>query len=109
MTTNTHIPFVDLITPHRELEEQLLAVCRNALGTGTFIGGPAVEEFENQFAEYCQVKHCVGVGSGTDALRFALMASGVGPGDLVITVPNTFIATAEAISQTGAMPDFVDV
>ena len=68
-----------------------------------------VEAFEKEFATFCGVTHCIGVGSGTDALRFALMASGVRAGDAVITVPNTFIATTEAISQTGAVPEFVDV
>ena len=61
------------------------------------------------FAEFCDAKHCVGVGSGTDALRFALMAAGIATGDIVITVPNTFIATTEAISQAGARPEFVDI
>ncbi len=68
-----------------------------------------VEEFERDFAAFCATRHCVGVGSGTDALRFALIAAGIGPGEIVFTVPNTFIATAEAISQTGARPDFVDI
>ena len=68
-----------------------------------------VEEFEKTFAEFCGAKYAVGVSSGTDALRFSLMASGVQPGDVVVTVPNTFIATTEAISQTGALPEFVDV
>jgi dTDP-4-amino-4,6-dideoxygalactose transaminase len=68
-----------------------------------------VEEFERQFAAFCGTQYCVGVGSGTDALRFALMAAGVRPGDIVITVPNTFIATTEAISQAGAAPMFVDI
>jgi dTDP-4-amino-4,6-dideoxygalactose transaminase len=68
-----------------------------------------VEEFEKEFAVFCGTEHCVGVGSGTDALRFALIAAGVRPGDTVVTVPNTFIATSEAISQAGARPDFVDI
>ena len=68
-----------------------------------------VEEFEREFAEFCQAGHCLGVGNGTDALRFALIAAGVRSGDTVVTVPNTFIATTEAISQAGARPDFVDV
>ncbi len=68
-----------------------------------------VEEFETAFAQFCDARYCVGVSSGTDALRFALMAAGIGPGNSVITVPNTFIATAEAISQAGATPEFVDV
>jgi dTDP-4-amino-4,6-dideoxygalactose transaminase len=68
-----------------------------------------VEEFEKAFATFCEVSNCVAVSSGTDALRFALMASNIQPGDVVITVPNTFIATTEAISQTGALPEFVDI
>ena len=103
------IPFLDLITPHRELETELLQVVQHALRTAHFIGGPMVEEFENAFAKFCDTRHCVGVSSGTDALRFALCASGIGAGDAVVTVPNTFIATTEAISQTGALPEFVDV
>jgi len=103
------IPFLDLVTPHRELKDELTAVFEHALETAGFIGGPMVEDFERTFARYCDTQHCVGVGSGTDALRFALMAGGVGPYDAVITVPNTFIATAEAISQCGALPRFVDI
>ncbi len=109
MTTNDKIPFLDLITPHRELEEELVAVFRGALKTAQFVGGPVVEAFEQEFAKLCAVRHCAGVGSGTDALRFALIAAGVQPGDTVVTVPNTFIATTEAISQAGARPDFVDI
>jgi dTDP-4-amino-4,6-dideoxygalactose transaminase len=109
MTTTGKVPFLDLVTPHRELEEELLAVFKTALGTAGFIGGPMVESFERQFAEFCEARYCVGVSSGTDALRFALIAAGVRPGDTVVTVPNTFIATTEAISQAGARPDFVDV
>jgi len=105
----TKIPFLDLVTPHVELEEQLVAVFRSTLKTAGFIGGPMVEGFEREFAEFCDARYAVGVGSGTDALRFALMAAGVQPGDTVLTVPNTFIATTEAISQAGARPDFVDV
>src|SRR2546427_5686986 len=109
MTGNGKIPFLDLITPHRELEGELVAVFRNALETAGFIGGPMVEAFEEDFAQFCDVEYCVGVGSGTDALRFALIAAGVSPGDAVVTVPNTFIATTEAISQAGARPHFVDI
>src|SRR5271166_5559067 len=106
---STQIPFLDLVSPHLQMEEELVAVFRNALHSAAFIGGKAVEDFEKSFAEFCGVGHCVGVGSGTDALRFALMAAGVSPGDGVVTVPNTFIATAEAISQAGAHPEFVDI
>src|SRR5579864_4413100 len=106
---NANVPFLDLVTPHLELKEELTAVFQKALRTAGFIGGPMVDEFEKAFAEFCCTKYSVGVGSGTDALRFALMASGVKAGDVVVTVPNTFIATTEAISQAGARPEFVDV
>jgi dTDP-4-amino-4,6-dideoxygalactose transaminase len=103
------IPFLDLVTPHVELEEELTQVFRDVVRSAGFIGGPQVEGFEREFAEFCDVPWSVGVANGTDALRFAVMAAGVKPGDTVITVPNTFIATTEAISQSGANPDFVDV
>ena len=109
MTNTDKIPFLDLIAPHTELEEELVSVFKDALRTGGFVGGPAVEKFEHDFAAFSGARHCVGVASGTDALRFALMAAGIGDGDIVITVPNTFIATTEAISQTGARPVFVDI
>jgi len=103
------IPFLDLITPHREMEEELIAIVRKAIQTAGFIGGPMVDNFEREFAAYCGTKYCVGLGSGTDALRFALIALGVGQGDMVITVANTFIATTEAISQANASIAFVDI
>ena len=107
--TDTKIPFLDLVTLHEELKEELTDGFIRALENGAFIGGPMVEGFERDFAAYCTTQHCVGVGSGTDALRFALMATGIGPGAIVLTVPNTFIATTEAISQAGARPDFIDI
>lgn len=103
------IPFLDLVTVHQELEGELVEVLKTALTSAGFIGGPMVQGFEEDFARFCEAKFCVGLGSGTDALRFALIAVGVKPGDIVITVPNTFIATTEAISQAGARPDFVDI
>jgi len=109
MKANAKIPLVDLVTPHQELEEELVSVFRSALKTAGFVGGPTVDQFEREFAGFCEVQCCVGVSSGTDALRFALISAGVQPGDTVVTVPNTFIATTEAISQIGARPDFVDV
>jgi dTDP-4-amino-4,6-dideoxygalactose transaminase len=109
MTPNTKVPFVDLVTLHREFETELLDVCKRVIESAGFIGGPEVEGFEREFAAYCGTKHCVGVSSGTDALRFALMTAGVRPGDIVLTVPLTFIATTEAISQAGARPDFIDI
>jgi dTDP-4-amino-4,6-dideoxygalactose transaminase len=109
MAISNTIPFLDLVTPHVELEEELTQVFRQALRTAGFIGGPVVEEFEKSFAVFCNVKHAVGVNSGTDALRFALTACGVQDGDVVLTVPHTFIATTEAISQAGALPEFIDI
>lgn len=103
------IPFLDLITPHAELEEELIAAVRTALRTAHFIGGPEVESFEQEYADFCQTQFCIAVSSGTDALRFALIAAGVGKGDIVITVPHTFIATTEAITQAGATIAFVDI
>ena len=103
------VPFLDLITPHRELETELVDAFREALRSAAFIGGPEVEGFEREFAAYSGTKFCVGVANGTDAVRFALMAAGVGPGDAVVTVAHTFIATVEAISQAGAAAEFVDI
>ena len=103
------VPFLDLVTPHLELENELVEVFRRGLRTASFVGGGVVEKLEKAFAEFCDTDHCVGVSSGTDALRFALIASGVKPGDVVLTVPNTFIATTEAISQAGAIPEFIDI
>ncbi len=104
-----NIPFLDLVTLHLQLEQELTESFQKSLRTAGFIGGPVVEEFERSFAEFCEAKFAIGVGSGTDALRFALMACGVKQGDVVVTVPNTFIATTEAISQAGAVPEFVDI
>lgn len=109
MTGNDKIPLLDLVTPHLELEEELMSVLRSAIKTAGFVGGSVVEDFEREFARFCGVQFCVGVASGTDALRFALLAAGIQRGDTVLTVPNTFAATTEAISQSGAWPDFVDI
>lgn len=109
MPVHSNIPFLDLVTPHMELEPELTAVFRRTLLTAGFIGGPMVEEFEHAFADFCDVSHSVAISSGTDALRFAIMACGVQPGDVVVTVPHTFIATTEAISQAGAFSEFVDI
>lgn len=106
---NDKIPFLDFTMQHHDLEWEFVAVFRDALRTGQFIGGPMVEAFERDFAAFCGTKHAIGVGSGTDALRFALIAAGVQYGDMVLTVPNTFIATTEAISQAGADIEFIDV
>ena len=109
MANPTKIAFLDLVTPHQELESELLAVVKKAFSNAGFIGGPMVEDFEREFAAFCDAKYCIGVNSGTDALRFAFMAAGVNTGDIIITVPHTFIATTEAISQAGAQIAFVDI
>src|ERR1700722_13666746 len=106
---NGRVPFVDLVVLHQEIQGELLEVFKTTLETAGFIGGRVVENFEREFAEYCGADYCVGVSSGTDALRFALTAAGVGSGDIVLTVPLTFIATTEAMSQAGALPNFVDI
>jgi dTDP-4-amino-4,6-dideoxygalactose transaminase len=102
------IPFLDLVAPHDQIKEDLVAVLTDAIAKGCFIGGEAVQTFERNFASFCGTAYCVGVNSGTDALRFALLAS-VPRDSIVLTVPNTFIATTEAISQAGATPYFIDV
>lgn len=107
--TTLPVPFLDLPAQNRALREDILAMVGRALDKAQFIGGPEVSGFEAEFAAFTGVPHCVGVGSGTDALRLALLAMGVGPGDAVVTVPNTFIATVEAISQAGGVPVFVDI
>jgi dTDP-4-amino-4,6-dideoxygalactose transaminase len=109
MANTTKVPFLDLVTPHQELKAELLQVVEKALGNAGFIGGPMVEDFERDFAKFCDTKYCVGVNSGTDALRFAFMAADVKPGEIIVTVPHTFIATTEAISQVGAHIAFVDI
>jgi dTDP-4-amino-4,6-dideoxygalactose transaminase len=109
MSVSANVPFLDLVTPHVELEEELTRVFHQTLRTAGFIGGPMVDGFEQAFAAFCQTTCSVAVSSGTDALRFALMACGVKAGDVVVTVPHTFIATTEAISQAGALCEFVDI
>lgn len=103
------IPFLDLHAHHEPIKAEVMEVIGKVVDQNAFAGGPFVEEFEKAFAKYCQVDHAVGVGSGTESLWLALLAKGIGPGDEVITVPCTFIATAEAITYTGAKPVFVDV
>jgi dTDP-4-amino-4,6-dideoxygalactose transaminase len=103
------VPFLDLKAQYASLREDIDAAIHKVLDHAAFAGGPFVAAFEEEFARFCGVPHAVGVGSGTDALWLALLALGIGRGDEVITVPNTFIATAEAITYAGAHPVFVDV
>src|SRR5579863_7256667 len=103
------VPFLDLKAQHDPLRDEILAAIGEVVDVNAFAGGPFVRKFEDEFASYCHTKHAVGLGNGTDALWLALLGLGVGAGDEVITVPNTFIATAEAISLCGAKPVFVDI
>src|SRR2546428_6413731 len=93
MNANGRIPFLDLVTPHRELEAELVSVFRAALDTAGFVGGPMVEGFEREFAAFCDAAHCVGVASGTDALRLALIAAGGEPGGPMGDRSKPFIPT----------------
>jgi dTDP-4-amino-4,6-dideoxygalactose transaminase len=103
------VPFVNLRAEYSERKAEIDEAVHRVLESGWFILGPELEEFEREFAEFCGARFALGVGSGTDALFLALRALGIGPGDEVITVAHTFIATALAISFTGATPVFVDV
>ncbi len=103
------VPFLDLKAHHDPIKAEVLAAISEVIDASAFAGGPYVAKFEQDFAAFCGAKHAIGVGNGTDALWFALLGLGVGPGDEVITVPHTFMATAEAISLCGAKPVFVDI
>ncbi|HEX5505755.1 MAG TPA: DegT/DnrJ/EryC1/StrS family aminotransferase [Thermomicrobiales bacterium] len=103
------IAFVDLQRQYETIAADVTAAMADVIHRSAFIGGDDVARFEREFAAYCEAAHCVGVASGTDALELSLRALEIGPGDEVITVPNTFIATAAAISAVGATPVFVDV
>jgi len=103
------VPFLDLKAQYNTIREEIHTAIQEVLESSAFAGGPFVAKFEEQFAAFCGAKYAVGVGNGTDALWLVMLAQGIGPGDEVVTVPNTFIATAEAISICGAKPVFVDV
>lgn len=103
------VPFFDLTRQYKRIEEEILSATKRVYEKGRFILGEEVSVFEEEFSHYCGVRYGVGVDSGTDALQLALKAVGVGEGDEVITVAHSFIATALAISQTGAKPLFVDI
>ena len=104
-----NIQLVDLRAQYETIKNEIDAVIKDVVSQTAFIGGQYCKEFEGSFAQFCGVKHCVGVGNGTDALFIALKTLGIGAGDEVITVANSFIATSEAISQTGARVVFVDI
>lgn len=103
------VPYFDLTAQYASIRADVLSAVDRVCHNAAFILGEEVTQFEKEFADYCEVKHCVAVNSGTSALHLALLTAGVRPGDEVITTPNTFIATAEAISYAGAKPVFVDV
>ncbi len=103
------IPLVDLKAQYDTIRGEVDAAIQQVLDQGQFILGPEVQAFEEEIADYCGTKFALGVASGTDALRLALLACGVGPADEVITTPFTFVATAETIIQCGATPIFVDI
>ena len=103
------VPYFDLKAQYQSIREEILTALDRVCLNAAFILGTEVGEFEKEFAAYCEVKHCVALNTGTSALHLALLAADVGPGDEVITTSNTFIATAEAISYTGARPVFVDI
>jgi len=103
------IPFLDLKVQYAGIKEEVDAAVQGILNTCQFTLGREVAAFEGEFAAYCNAKHGIGVNSGTSALHLALLAAGIGPGDEVITVPFTFVATVAAIQYTGARPVFVDI
>ena len=106
---SNNIPLVGLFDQYQTIKPEIDAAIQNVINNSSFVGGDEVRRFEKEFAEFCEARACVGVGNGTDALYLTLRALGVGPGDEVITVAHTFIATSEAISMTGATPIFIDV
>jgi dTDP-4-amino-4,6-dideoxygalactose transaminase len=103
------IPFLDLKAQYKSIKPEIDAAVINVLESGQYVLGEFVANFERDFAAYCGARHAVGVNSGTSALHLALLAAGVGPGDEVITIPFTFVATVSAIGYTGATAVFVDV
>ena len=103
------VPFLDLTAHHAPLRAEFDTAIAEVIDSAAFAGGPVVTQFEAEFAAFCGSRYAIGLGSGTEALWLALLACDIGPGDEVITVPNTFMATAEAITYTGAKPVFVDI
>lgn len=104
----TNIPLVDLAAQHRVVADEVAAGWSQVLERTAFVNGPQVAAFEQEYAEYLGVRHCVGVGNGTDAIELALRAAGAGPGDECVLPANTFVATAEAVVRAGATPVLVD-
>ncbi len=103
------VPFVDLKLQYQGIKEEIMDAVGHVLETGQFVLGEEVSKFEKEFAAYVDAKHAIALNTGTSGLHLALLAAGIGPGDEVITVPFTFVATAAAIRYTGAVPVFVDI
>ncbi|MDC7745576.1 DegT/DnrJ/EryC1/StrS family aminotransferase [Rhizobium binxianense] len=103
------IPFLDIKAQYQSIKGEIDSAVLGVLASGQYVLGEEVLRFEQEFADYCNVKHAIAVNTGTSALHLALLAAGIGPGDEVITVPFTFVATVSAICYTGARPVFVDV
>lgn len=103
------VPFLDLKAHHDPIRQEVMAAMNAVIDENAFAGGKFVTKFEEEYAKFCTAKYCVGVANGTDSLWFSLLAMGIGAGDEVITVPMTFLATAEAITYAGAKPVFVDI
>src|ERR1700730_17835937 len=103
------VPFLDLKAQYREIKPEIEVAITRVLDGAQFVLGPEVTTFEERFASYCNVKHCIALNSGTSALHLALLAAGIGPGDEVITVPFTFVASVAAVIYTGARPVLVDI
>jgi dTDP-4-amino-4,6-dideoxygalactose transaminase len=104
-----NIPFVDLKAQYQSLKGEIDAAIQSVINKTAFVGGPHMQEFEIAFAEKCGVEHCISCANGTDAIYITLKALGIGPGDEIITVANSWISTSETISQAGARPVFVDI
>jgi dTDP-4-amino-4,6-dideoxygalactose transaminase len=109
LLTRGRVPFMDFGHVSESLRAEILAAIADVVETGVFVNGPAVEAFEGEFAAYCGTEFCVGTASGLDALRLALLAAGIEPGDEVVVPAQTFIATWEAVTQAGGVPVPVDI
>src|ERR1700676_3347643 len=105
----TRVPFLDLKAQYAGLSEEMNAAVSSVIRSACFVGGPVLEKFEGEFASFVGAKYCIGVANGTDAITLAAKATGLGTGDEVLVPANTFFATAEAITNAGASPVFVDV
>ncbi len=109
MLTEVRIPFENLTRQYELIKDEIREAIDEVLPTGKYVMGQALAKFETEFSEYCDTRYCAGISNGTEALHLSLLACGVGPGDEVITVPNTYVATVFAITYTGATPVFVDI